>query len=127
MAYDEFTAKMVRKCSELEQALAEKDMEWKRRVGLDCGGHSCFYAIEKTGMLHNGRCSCDPKRTKQDYDVLYAKYQLLMEKAVGLAETVLSGHRHRLKTLRIVRASASIVLAEKLMNSTEVQAWKEQP
>lgn len=27
MAYDEFTSKMVRKCSELEQALAEKDQE----------------------------------------------------------------------------------------------------
>lgn len=67
MAYDEFTAKMVRRVDALEQALAEKDMEWKRRVGLDCGGHSCFYAIEKTGMRHNGRCSCDPKRTKQDY------------------------------------------------------------
>lgn len=31
------------KTHNLEQALAEKDLQWKRRIGLDCGGHSCFY------------------------------------------------------------------------------------
>jgi hypothetical protein len=73
-------------CDEITQRLAEKDLEWKRRVGLDCGGHSCFYAIEKTGMRHNGRCSCDPKRTKQDHDVLYAQYRQLMDQAVRFAK-----------------------------------------
>ena len=106
-----------------KQALAEKDLQWKRRVGLDCGGHSCFYAIDKAGMRHNGPCSCNPKRTKEDHDRLYAAYQQLMEQAVGLAETVLQGHRHRLKTLRIIRANASITLADNLLNSPEVQAF----
>lgn len=69
----------------LQQALDEKDLQWKRRVGLDCGGHSCFYAIEKTGMRHNGPCSCNPKRTKEDYDRLYAAYQQLLEQAVRFA------------------------------------------
>lgn len=50
-------------------------------------------------------------------------YQQLMEQAVGLAETVLQGHRHRLKTLRIIRANASITLADKLLNSPEAQAF----
>lgn len=30
MAYDEFTAKMVRKCSELEKALVEKDAAYQQ-------------------------------------------------------------------------------------------------
>lgn len=76
MAYDEFTAKTVRKCSELEKALVEKD----------------------------------------------EAYQQLMAQAVSLAETVLQGHRHRLKTLRIVRANASITLADKFLNSPEAKA-----
>lgn len=96
----------------INHALAEKDMEWKRRVGLDCGGHSCFYAVEKTGMRHNGRCSCDPKRTKQDYDVLWAKYQQLMEKAVRFA--VLAGVRSACKD------------AGDFLQSPEVQAWKKE-
>lgn len=50
-------------------------------------------------------------------------YQQLMGQAVGLAETVLQGHRHRLKTLRIIRANASITLADKLLNSPEAQAF----
>lgn len=147
MAYDEFTAKMVKKCGELEQALAEKDKEiaewrhiaedwsraadlsqqpddfyqgysekqmramqalltqqkqacqqalaekdlqWKRMVGLDCGGHSCFYAIDKTGMRHNGPCICNPKRTKEEHDRLYAAYQQVMVKAVRFAEIILN-------------------------------------
>lgn len=124
MAYDEFTSKMVRKCSELEQALAEKDMEWKRRVGLDCGGHSCFYAIEKTGMRHNGRCSCDPKRTKQDYDVLYAKYQQLMEQAVRFAE----GYKGKLEKEHggKVFQYGQYELVAQFLQSPEVLAWKEQ-
>lgn len=102
---------------EHEHALAEKDMEWKRRVGLDCGGHSCFYAIEKTGMRHNGRCSCDPKRTKQDYDVLYAKYQQLMEKAVMFAERLAAMDKGSEVHWNDV---------EEFLNSPEVKAWKEQ-
>ena len=56
-----------------EQALAANDLQWKRRVGLDCGGHSCFYAIDKTGMRHNGPCSCSPKRTKEDHEQAIAE------------------------------------------------------
>ncbi len=25
----------------------------------DCGSHSCFYAVIKTGQRTNGRCKCD--------------------------------------------------------------------
>lgn len=86
--------------------------------------------IANTEEIRRLRLQLDEKDTelgKQDAEliVLRAAYHQLMEQAVGLAETVLQGHRHRLKTLRIVRASASIVLAEKLMRSPEVQAWKE--
>ena len=70
----------------LQQALAEKDLQWKRRVGLDCGGHSCFYAIEKTGVRHNGPCTCNPKRTKEDHDRLYAAYQQLLGQAIEFAK-----------------------------------------
>lgn len=27
-------------------------------LGIDCQGHSCYYAKEKTGMRHNGPCHC---------------------------------------------------------------------
>ena len=59
--------------TDYKQALAANDLQWKRRVGLDCGGHSCFYAIDKTGMRHNGPCSCSPKRTKEDHEQAIAE------------------------------------------------------
>lgn len=104
---------------EHEQALAEKDFLWKRRVGLDCGGHSCFYAIDKTGMRHNGPCFCNPKRTKEDYDRLYQDYQQLMEKALKFAETVVKIHD-------FYGIESSDVESSMFLHSSEVQAWKEQ-
>lgn len=34
--------------------------ELKRDIGLDCGDHSCRYAVVRTGMRTNGGCRCEP-------------------------------------------------------------------
>lgn len=100
----------------IARALAEKDLQWKRRIGLDCGGHSCFYAFEKTGMRHNGPCSCNPKRTKEEHDQLYQAYQQLMEQAIRLAK-----YLDQCPAPTLGKATAQAFL-----QSPEVQAWKEQ-
>lgn len=75
-----------------EHALAEKDLQWKRRVGMDCGNHNCFYAVEKTGMRTNGPCSCNPKRLKEDHEKLYARFEV-QSRELDAIVTKLGCHR----------------------------------
>lgn len=111
--------------ADLKRAIAEKDLEWKRRVGLDCGGHSCYFAIEKKGMRHNGPCTCNPKRTKEDHDRLYKSYHALMKQAVEFAENTiyimgaLCSNRHELES------NSHVLRARAFLASPEVQAWRE--
>lgn len=107
--------------ADLKRAIAEKDLEWKRRVGLDCGGHSCYFAIEKKGMRHNGPCTCNPKRTKEDHDRLYKSYHALMAKAVRFAERL---GRHIVQEKLIYIEYPEDV--QEFLASPEVQAWREQ-
>lgn len=86
MASDMLTMQLAREIDQLKAALAEKDLFWKRRVGLDCGDHSCFFAIEKKGMRTNGGCRCKPKQLKEDHDRLYEQYASLLKQAVRFAE-----------------------------------------
>ena len=51
--------------------------ELKRDIGLDCGDHSCRYAVVRTGMRTNGGCRCEPP-AKQIAD-LTAKLNLLSQ------------------------------------------------
>lgn len=103
--------------ADLERAIAEKDLEWKRRVGLDCGGHSCYFAIEKKGMRHNGPCTCNPKRTKEDHDRLYKSYHALMGKAIEFAQYL---------DTAFWPGNNAVEKAQEFLASPEVQAWRKQ-
>lgn len=95
MAYDEFTAKMVRKCSELEKALAENVALYAKQVGE---------ALE---------------RLTDDFIFRLAEkdhaYQQLMEKAVGLAKILMGASSE----------AEQYMTGEQFLKSSEVQAWKE--
>ena len=58
---------LTQRTAELEAAKAELNTV-RRDAGLDCGDHSCLYAMNKTGMRTNGGCRCSPKRMKNDLE-----------------------------------------------------------
>ena len=64
---DEFESQLTQRTAELEAAKAELNTV-RRDAGLDCGDHSCLYAMNKTGMRTNGGCRCSPKRMKNDLE-----------------------------------------------------------
>ena len=80
-AIGRIVARLTQHTSELEAAKAELNTV-RRDAGLDCGDHSCLYAMNKTGMRTNGGCRCSPKHMKNDlersrkaYDDLHAELE----------------------------------------------------
>lgn len=112
MAYDEFTSKMVRKCSELEQALAEKDkgsIALKERIA--------YY----DRWLSNG--------VYYTYDEFLERVlkprQQLMEQAVRFAECLTDDCRCTPEEVNTSQECA-FIRARLFLQSPEVQAWRKE-